>query len=240
MPDVDGGRAYAPGHIEIFEEETGEVLARYDPQVQPIAVLMDLVHQAYADRRRPDWATLPTCPIPEDLQAHVYAIDYRGWAWSDEVEFPEGVHVDQLRAHLAALNPGTDEDLPRLPLVEAVALPYAELRRRYREVLIGLTDYPSKSELPADFPWDHSRLSRAEILDVIHLYAYWFDPDRGHPDPSRQRLRTHGYGLAALGQDPADLLLARYRRPEDGCDISRRPCAAAPWPPQSAMASRRI
>jgi hypothetical protein len=109
QPDLGDGRLYAPGHVEIFEERTGEVIGRYDPMTQPITVLIDLVHQAYADRRRPDWMTLPTCPIPEDLQRHVYAIDHRGWAWSDENEWPEGVHVDQLRAHLAALDPFNDD-----------------------------------------------------------------------------------------------------------------------------------
>lgn len=192
QPDIGDGRAYAPGHVEIFEERTGEVIGRYDPMTQPITALIDLVHQLYADRRRPDWMTLPTCPIPKDLQAHVYAIDHRGWAWSDEDEFPEGVHVDQLCAYLAALNPNDDdEECPRLSLDEAIALPEAGLRRRFQEVLIGLTDYPGKSEFPADFPWDGSALTRAEILDVIHLYATWFDPDRGHPLPFRQQLRTH-------------------------------------------------
>jgi hypothetical protein len=190
-PDCGEGRAYAPGHVEIFEEESGEVLGHYDPQTQPITVLMDLVHQAYAERRRPDWATLPTCPIPTDLQEHVYAIDYRGWTWSDELEFPEGVHIDQLRAHLAALGRNDDEEQPRLPLDEAIGLPEAELRRRYQQVVIGLIAYPTTSEFPTDFPWDDAQFGRAEILDVIHLYAYWFDPDRGHPLPSRQRLRTH-------------------------------------------------
>lgn len=192
LPGVGDGRAYAPGHVEIFEEETGEVLGRYDPTTQPITVLIDLVHQAYADRRRPDWMTLPTCPIPEDLQTHVYAIDYRGWAWSDEDEFPEGVHVDQLRAYLAALGPDDDdEEWPRLTLDEAIALPEVELRRRYRQVLIELTEHSSKSEFPPDFPWDDARATRDELLQIVQLYAYWFDPDRGHPHPSRQQLRTH-------------------------------------------------
>jgi hypothetical protein len=191
QPDFADGRTHAPGHVEIFEEETGEVLGHYDPQTQPITVLMELVHQAYAERRRPDWPTLPTCPIPEDLQAHVYAIDHRGWTWSDELEFPEGVHVDQLRSYLAALGAEDNDEPPRLTLDEAIALPEAELRRRYQHVVTELTDYPTKKEFPADFPWDGSSLSRVEILDVVHLYAYWFDPDRGHPHPSRQRLRTH-------------------------------------------------
>jgi hypothetical protein len=191
QPDIGDGRAYAPGHVEIFAERTGEVIGLYDPMTQPITVLMDLVYQACAECRWPDWATLPTCPIPEDLQAYVYAIDHRGFAWSDEDEFPEAVHIDKLRAHLAALNPDDGEDCPRLSLDEAIAVPEAELRRRFQDVLTGFTDYPTKSEFPADFPWDGSALTRAEILDVIHLYAYWFDPDRGHPHPSRQQLRTH-------------------------------------------------
>lgn len=191
QPDIGGGRAYAPGHTEIFEEETGAIIGRYDPKTQPISELIELVHQAIEDRRRPDWMTLPTCLIPEDLQAHVYAIDHRGFAWSDEDEFPGGVHVDQLRAYLA-LGPQDDDEEPlRLPLDEAIALPEAELRRRFEQILIGFTDYPSKKEFPSDFPWDASRLTRDELLNIVQLYAYWFDPDRGHPHPSRQQLRTY-------------------------------------------------
>ncbi|TSD87544.1 hypothetical protein FFK22_017020 [Mycobacterium sp. KBS0706] len=192
QPDIGGGRDYAPGHVEVFEERSGEIIGRYDPQTEPISVLIELVHQAVEARRRPDWATLPTCPIPEDLQAHVYAIDHRGWAWSDEDEFPEGVHVDQLRAYLAMLGAKDEDEEPlRLPLDEAIALPEAELRRRVEQILINFTDYPTKKEFPPEFPWDASRLSRAEILDLVHLYAFYFDPDRSHPCPSRQQLRTH-------------------------------------------------
>jgi hypothetical protein len=192
QPDFGDSRTYAPGHVEVFEEETGEVLGVYDPMTQPITVLMDLVHKALEDRRRPDWMTLPTCPIPKDLQAHVYAIDHRGWAWTEEDEFPEGVHVDQLRAYLAALSPDDDdEEVLRLPLDEAIALPEAELRRCFEQILIDFTDYPTKKEFPPDFPWDASRLTRDEILNIVQIYAYWFDPDRGHPHPSRQRLRTY-------------------------------------------------
>ncbi|WP_429225795.1 hypothetical protein [Inquilinus ginsengisoli] len=192
QPDFGDGRDYAPGHVEVLEERTGEIIGRYDPQTQPITKLIELVHQAVENRRRPDWMTLPTCPIPKDLQPHVYAIDYRGWAWSDEDEFPEGVHVDQLRAYLAALGPDDDDEEPlRLPLDEAVALPEAELRRRFEQILIGFTDYPTKSDFPPDFPWDAAQLTRDELLGIVQLFAYWFDPDRGHPHPSRQQLRTH-------------------------------------------------
>ncbi len=192
QPDIGDGHAYAPGHVEIFEAETGEVLGHYDPMTQPIDELIKLVYQAIEDHRQPDWMTLPTCPIPPDLQEHVYAIDHRGFAWSEEDEFPEAVHVDQLRAHLAALRPEDDDEEPlRLPLDEAIALPEAELRQRFQKILIGFTDYPTKSEFPPDFHWDASRLTRGEILQVVQVYAYWFDPDRGHPHPHRQQLRTH-------------------------------------------------
>jgi hypothetical protein len=191
-PDFGDGQAYAPGHVEVFEEETGAIVGHYDPMTQPITELIELVHQAIEDRRRPDWMILPTCPIPPDLLEHVYAIDHRGWAWSDEDEFPNGVHVDQLRTYLAALGPEDDDDeMIRLPLDEAIALPEAELRRRFKQILIGFTDYPTRSEFPSDFPWDSSRLGRDEILGTIQHYAYWFDPDRGHPHPTRQQLRTH-------------------------------------------------
>jgi len=192
QPDIGDGRAYAAGHVEIFEAETGEVLGHYDPMTQPIDELIKLVYQAIEDRRRPDWMTLPTCPIPPDLQEHVYAIDHRGFAWSDEDEFPTGVHVDQLRAYLAALRPeDDDEEMHRLPLDEAIALPEVELRRRFQQALIDFTDYPSNKEFPPDFPWDASRLTRDELLNVVQLYACWFDPDRGHPHPSLQQLRTY-------------------------------------------------
>jgi hypothetical protein len=182
QPDFGDGRDYAPGHIEVFEEKTGVVLGIYDPNTQPIAVLIELVDQALANRRRPDWATLATCPIPEDLLDHVYAIDYRGIAWSEEDEFAGGIHVDQLRAYLAALgSDDEDEEALRLSLDEAVELPEAELRRRFQQILIDFTEYPTKSEFPPDFRWDASRLTRDEILEIIALYAYWFDPDRGHP-----------------------------------------------------------
>ena len=191
-PDTGDGQAPAPGHVEIVEAETGEVLGHYDPMTQPIDELIKLVYQAIEDRRRHDWMTLPTCPIPPDLREHVYAIDHRGFAWSEEDEFPEAVHVDQLRAHLAALRLQDDDEEPlRLPLDEAITLPEAELRQRFQKILIDFTDYPTKSEFPPDFPWDASRLARAEILELVHLYAYYFDPDRGHPDPIRQRLRTY-------------------------------------------------
>lgn len=191
QPDFGDGRDYAPGHVEIFEARTGEVIGRYDPMTQPITVLMELVYRACDECRWPDWATLPTCSIPEDLQAHVYAIDYRGFAWSDEDDFPEAVHVDELRARLATLSPEEEEEFPRLTLDDAIVLPEAELRRRYQQVLIELTDYPTKKEFPADFPWDEAQLTRDELLRNAQLYAYWFDPDRGHPRPSRQQLRTH-------------------------------------------------
>jgi len=192
QPDFRDGQAYAPGHVEVFEEESGAVLGHYDPMTQPITELIELVHKAVEDRQRPDWMTLPTCPIPPDLQQHVYAIDHRGWAWSDEDEFPDGIHVDQLRAYLAALGPeDDDEEWPRLTLDEAIALPEAELRRRYQQVLAEVIEFQTKSKFPPNFPWDGSRLSRDEILQIVQLYAYWFDPDRGHPLPSRQQLRTH-------------------------------------------------
>jgi hypothetical protein len=54
QPDFGDGRDYAPGHVEVFEERTGEIIGRYDPRTQPIAELIDLVHQAVEDRRRPD------------------------------------------------------------------------------------------------------------------------------------------------------------------------------------------
>jgi hypothetical protein len=170
----------APDRTEVREEGSGAVLGTYDPRTQPIDELMDLVFHACVEERKPDWNRFPSCPIPEDLRRHVYAVDFRGWAWAgDELEFPNGVSIEQLRAHLATIEP--ERQFPRLPLDEAVALDDQTLRERFNDAALEASGYDSIDEMPSDFPWHPASLSREQILEIVRVDAHWFDPDRGHP-----------------------------------------------------------
>jgi len=165
---------------DVYEEKTGKVIGTYDPRTQPIDELMDLVFFACVEERNPDWSRLPSCPIPEDLRRHVYAVDFRGRAWvGDEEEFPNGVPLDELRAHIATLEP--ERPFPRLTYDEAATLDDQALRERFIAAALEASGYDTLDEMPADFPWNPAKLSREQMLEIVRVEACWFDPDRGHP-----------------------------------------------------------
>ena len=111
----------------------------------------------------------------------------------------QAARIAQIRAAIRGLDPGSDPDLPAVRLgVPAIDshLPWGGL------ALPGLHEIVGS-------PGDGATI--AFIATILRRLG------RGRPVlwASMRRPGLYGYGLAALGWDPADLVLARGRRPED-------------------------
>lgn len=107
--------------------------------------------------------------------------------------------IDRIRATIRALDPGSDPGLPALPLgVPEIDghLPWGGLALPGLHEIVGA---PGDGAATAFITAVLGRLGRSRPV-------IW---------SSIRRPGLYGYGLAAFGWDPANLLLARGRRPED-------------------------
>lgn len=112
---------------------------------------------------------------------------------------PRALSLAEIRAAVRALDPGSDPDLPSVPTgVPAIDchLPWGGLALPGLHEIVGA---------PAD---GAAVAFTAAVLGRL---------GRGRPVlwSSIRRPGLYGYGLADLGCDPADVVLARGRRPED-------------------------